>query len=61
MEKFTLQIIRGEEVSDTVLAECATLFSHHYATWNIEAEKISQGKLTAGSLLYSVELGVSFS
>ena len=61
MEKFTLQIIRGEEVSDAVLAECATLFSHHYATWNTEAENISQGKLAAGSLPYSVELGVPFS
>lgn len=50
MEKFALQIIRGEEVSDAILAECATLFSDHYATWNTEAEKISRGKLTAGSL-----------
>jgi hypothetical protein len=56
MEKFALQIIRGEEVSDAILAECATLFSHHYATWNTEADKISQGKLTAGRLRCSVEL-----
>jgi hypothetical protein len=61
MEMFALQIIPGEEVSDAVLTECATLFSHHYATWNTEAEKISQGKLTAGSFPCFVELSVSFS
>jgi hypothetical protein len=59
--EFALQIIRAEEVSDAVLAECAALFSHHYATWNTEAEKNSQGKLTAGSLRCSVELSVPIS
>jgi hypothetical protein len=60
METFTLQIVRGEEVSDAVLTECANLF-YHYATWNTEAEKILQGKLTAGNLLCSVQLSVLFS
>ena len=53
--------VGGLKFSDAILAECATLFSHRYATWNTEAEKISQGKFTAGSLLSSVELGVHFS
>jgi hypothetical protein len=61
MKKFTLQIIRGEEITDAILVECATLFSHHYATWNPEAEKLSKGKLIAGSLLCSVELSIHFS
>jgi hypothetical protein len=54
MENLSLEIIPGEEVSTAVLAECATLFSQHYATWNTEAEKISQGKLAAGESYLSM-------
>jgi hypothetical protein len=50
MPKIELEydILNGEDVTDDVVAQCAALFSGHYAIWGREAERVSGGKVRAG-------------
>jgi hypothetical protein len=43
--EFSIEILQGKDVTDEVVAQCATLFSNHYAVWSTEAERLSGGKL----------------
>ena len=48
--EYNLEVLPLEDVSDNVIAQCAALFSNHYAIWGKAAEKSSGGKLVEGGL-----------
>ena len=43
-----LEILNGEDVTDDVVAQCATLFSKHYAIWGRESQSMADGTIRTG-------------
>jgi hypothetical protein len=51
MSRLIIEVLRGENMADAVVKQCADLFSHHYAFWGPQAEKESGGKLIKGNFI----------